>query len=65
MLIHELKLCQNAEYNENSSSKTVEVPEPRSARGDCKTRVEQSSACGAVGIATLPNIVAEEYDYTE
>ena len=58
-------MCQNTESNENSSSKIEEVPEPRSARGDCKTRVEQSSACGAIGIATLPNIVAEEYDYAE
>ena len=37
--------------------------EPRSARVDCKTRVEQSSACAAVGIATLPNIVTEGYHW--
>ena len=35
--------------------------EPQSARGDGKARVEQSSACGAEGMATRPNIATEEY----
>ena len=38
--------------------------EPRIARGDCKTRVARSAACGVEDIATRPKVYKKQRKYT-
>ena len=50
-------ILQIADFEAHESPSKLEgVPEPQSARGEGKARVERSSACGDEVIATQPNI---------